>query len=423
MRKIFFIIKREYLQRVRSKLFLAGTILTPLLFIVIIFVSIKFATMKTSVQRNIALVDLSGRVAQPFAKSFTEKLGDGRPQYLFEVIPPNRPVDQILAELSKRVMRRELDGYMVFSKDVLEDGKAEYHARNVADMTERTVYSQALSSLITNLRLRDEGLDPAKIEGLTRRARVTMMKVSESGDKEDRGQTFGASYVLVMILYTTILMYGITVMRSVIEEKTSRVVEIMLSAVRPAELMAGKIIGVSLVAMTQYLIWAAAGILVTAYGLAAASTVLPNATSYIPKIAPSVFVYFVVFFVLGFVLFATLYAAIGAMVNNDQEAQQVQMPVTMLIVVPLLMIGLIVRTPDSPTVIALSMVPFFAPIIMFMRITIQTPPFTQILGCIALMLATIGLLIWMSAKIYRVGILMYGKRPSLPELVRWLRYS
>ncbi|MDD5544230.1 MAG: ABC transporter permease [Acidobacteriia bacterium] len=423
MKKIFYIIKREYLQRVRSKLFLVGTILTPLLLVGIIFISIKFSTMKTSVQHNIALIDLSGQVAQPFAGAFTDKLDDGKPQYNFQFINENRPLEQIQGELSKRVMSRQLDGYMVFSKNVLEDGKAEYHARNVADLTERAIYSQTLSNLITNLRLRKEGLDPAKIEGLTRKARVTMLKISESGDKEERGQTFGVSYVLMMILYTTILMYGITVMRSVIEEKTSRVVEIMLSAVRPTELMAGKIIGVSLVAMTQYLIWAAAGTLIFGYGLAAASSVLPNAAGYLPKIPPYVFVYFVVFFLLGFLLYATLYAAIGAMVNNDQEAQQVQMPVTMLIVVPIIMVGLVIRTPDSPTVVALSMVPFFAPILMFMRITIQTPPWTQIVACIALMLATIGLLIWLSAKIYRVGILMYGKRPSLPELMRWLRYS
>jgi ABC-2 type transport system permease protein len=423
MRKIFYIIKREYLVRVRSKLFIVGTILTPLLFIGIIFVSVKFATMKTSEQQHLAIVDASGRVAEPFAKSFSEKLADGRPQYAFEIIPVDQTLESIQSDLSKRVLSRKLDGYLVFSKGVLNDGKAEYHARNVSDLSERTIYSQALSSLITHIRLRDEGLDPAKIEGLTRRAQVTMMKVSETGDKEDRGQSFFLSYVLVMILYTTILVYGITVMRSVIEEKTSRVVEIMLSAVRPAELMAGKIIGVSLVAMTQYVIWAAAGILVSVYGLAAVSAVVPNAASYIPKIAPSVFVYFVIFFVLGFVLFATMYAAIGAMVNNDQEAQQVQMPVTMLVVIPLLMFGLIVRSPDGSSAIALSMVPFFAPIIMFLRITIQTPPFLQILASMAIMLATIGLLVWVSAKIYRVGILMYGKRPTLPELVRWLKYS
>lgn len=423
MKKIFYIIKREYLQRVRSKLFLVGTILTPLLFIGIIFISVKFATMRTSEQRTMALVDESGRVAQPFAKAFQEKLANGKSQYIFEFVPIDQSVEKVQTELSKRVLGRKLDGYLVFSRNVLENGKAEYHARNVSDFTERTVYNSTLTNVITGIRLRDQGLDPAKIDSLTRRADITALKVSETGDKEDRGQSFALTYVLVMVLYTTILAYGITVMRSVIEEKTSRVVEVMLSSVRPSELMAGKIVGVSLVAMTQYIIWAAAAGVLSAYGLAAISTMVPNATSFVPKIPISVLVYFVIFFILGFILFATLYAAIGAMVNNDQEAQQVQMPITFLVVIPMLTINLVVRSPDSSASVALSFVPFFTPIIMFMRITVQAPPLLQILASIAVMVVAIAFFVWLAAKIYRVGILMYGKRPSLPELARWLKYS
>ncbi|MFI5176291.1 MAG: ABC transporter permease [Terriglobia bacterium] len=423
MRKIFYIVKREYITRVRTKLFLVGTILTPVIFVGIIFMSFKFATMRSSDQKTLALVDESGRVAQLFSKSFQDKLADGRPAYLFENIPTDPPIEEIQANLSKRVLAKHLDGYLVFTRNVLEDGKAEYHARNVSDFGERTVYTSTLSNIITGIRLRDQGVDPEKIESLTRRAKITALKVSEAGDREDRGQSFALTYVLVMILYTTILVYGITVMRSVIEEKTSRVVEVMLSAVRPSELMAGKIIGVSLVAITQYLIWAASAALVSVYGLAFLSTMAPNAASFIPKIPLSVLAFFVVYFILGFLLFATLYAAIGAMVSNDQEAQQVQMPVTMLIVIPILMMGLVMRSPDSSAAVILSLVPFFTPILMFMRITVQTPPVVQILASIGIMLVSIVFFIWLSAKIYRVGILMYGKRPTLPELVRWMKYS
>ncbi|MBZ5537152.1 MAG: ABC transporter permease [Acidobacteriia bacterium] len=423
MKKIFYIIKREYVTRVRTKLFLVGTILTPLIFAGIILMSVKFATMRSSEQKNLALVDESGRVAQGFAKSFQDKLADGRPAYVFENVPFDQSLEKVEAGLSKRVLSKQLDGYLLFSRNVLEDGKAEYHARNVSDLAERSVYTSALSNVITGIRLRDQGVDPEKIESLTRRAKITLLKVSEAGDREDRGQSFALTYVMVMILYATILMYGITVMRSVIEEKTSRVVEVMLSAVRPSELMAGKIIGVSLVALTQYLIWAVAGALVSVYGLAFLSTLAPNAANFVPKIPLSVLAYFVMYFILGFILFATLYAAIGAMVNNDQEAQQVQMPITMLVVIPILMMGLVMRSPDSSAAVSLSLVPFFTPILMFMRITVQMPPALQILASIAIMLVSIAFFIWLSAKIYRVGILMYGKRPTLPELVRWLKYS
>ncbi|MBZ5553849.1 MAG: ABC transporter permease [Acidobacteriia bacterium] len=423
MKKIFYIVKREYITRVRTRLFLVGTILTPLIFVGIIFASFKFATMRSSDQKTLALVDESGRVTQLFTKSFQDKLADGRPAYVFENVPIDQPIADIQARLSKEVLAKKLDGYLLFSRDVLEDGKAEFHARNVSDLGERSVYTSTLSNVITGIRLRDQGVDPEKIESLTRRAKITLLKVSEAGDREDRGQSFMVTYVLVMILYTTILVYGITVMRSVIEEKTSRVVEVMLSAVSPSELMAGKIIGVSLVAMTQYLIWAASAALVSVYGLAFISTLAPNAVSYIPKIPLSVLAFFVMYFILGFVLFAALYAAIGAMVNNDQEAQQVQMPITVLVVIPILMMGLVMRSPDSSAAVSLSLVPFFTPILMFMRITVQMPPVLQILASIAIMLVSIVFFIWLSAKIYRVGILMYGKRPTLPELVRWLRYS
>ncbi len=423
MKKIFFIIKREYLQRVRSKLFLVATILTPLLFGGILFASIKFATMKTLEHRHLAIVDESGKLADPFVKAFQVRQGNEKSNYSFDIIPVHEPLQEIEADLSKKVLDRKLDGYIVFQKDALEEGKAEYHARNVSDLTERSIYQSTLTNVITGVRLRAQGLDPDKIETLTKRAEITAMKVSESGDREDKGQSFALAYVMVMVLYVTILGYGVTVMRSVIEEKTSRVVEIMLSSVRPSELMTGKIIGVSLVAMTQYLIWAATAALVSAYGLSAMAAMNPNAGALIPKIPISTLVFFVLFFVLGFVLFATLYAAIGAMVNNDQEAQQVQMPVTFLIIIPILMLGLVIRSPDSTASVSLSLVPFFAPILMFMRIIIQTPPPLQIAGSIAIMLLTIAFFVWVSAKIYRVGILMYGKRPTLPELMRWIRYS
>jgi ABC-2 type transport system permease protein len=423
MKKIFYIVKREYLTRVRTKLFLVGTILTPLLFIGIIFLSVKFATMKTAEVRRLALVDESGQVAQLFAKAFQDKQADSRSTYSFEIVPAHGPLEKVQADLSKRVLGKKLDGYILFSRNVLEDGAAEFHARNVSDLTERNIYTSTLTNVITGIRLRQQGLDPDKIESLTRRAKVTMMKVSETGDKEDRGQSFALTYVLVMILYTTILVYGITVMRSVIEEKTSRVVEVMLSSVRPSALMAGKIIGVSLVAMTQYIIWAVTAVLISAYGLAAVSTLNPDAANMIPKIPAIVMVYFVVYFILGFLLYATLYAAIGAMVNNDQESQQLQMPVTFLVIIPLLMLPMIIRAPDSSMAVIMSLVPFFTPIIMFMRITSQMPPFIQILASFAIMVVTIAFFVWLASKIYRVGILMYGKRPTLPELIRWLKYS
>jgi ABC-2 type transport system permease protein len=214
-------------------------------------------------------------------------------------------------------------------------------------------------------------------------------------------------------------MYGITVMRGVIEEKSSRIVEVIASSVKPTQMMMGKLIGIGLVGLTQYAIWVGSAAAITAFG---ASMVASRGLT-MPKLPISLLIYFVIFFLLGYFLYATLYAMVGAMVSTEEEAQQAQMPVTMLIVVPMLLFGMVMNNPSSGMSIGLSMVPFFAPTLMMMRISLVNPPMWQVLTSIGGMVVAILAAVWLAARIYRVGILMYGKRPSIAELGRWLRYT
>jgi ABC-2 type transport system permease protein len=212
-------------------------------------------------------------------------------------------------------------------------------------------------------------------------------------------------------------------MRGVIEEKTSRVVEIVLSSMKPFQLMAGKILGIAAVGFTQYAIWTVFGVALATKGRSLASGAVPQMDMFrIPTIPPYVFFYFVVFFILGYFLYSTLFAAIGSMVNSEKEAQQLMMPVIMMLVVPLLMIMFVMRSPGSSLSVVLSLIPFFAPMLMMLRISVLLPPWPQVLGSILLLVLAILFMIWLSAKIYRVGILMYGKPPRLAEIVRWIRY-
>ncbi len=199
--------------------------------------------------------------------------------------------------------------------------------------------------------------------------------------------------------------------------------EVLVSSLQPYQLLLGKILGVAAVGFTQYLIWTICGGLLAGYGSAMATALSPGMSVPRIHIPASMLVYLVIFYLAGYFLYASLYAAAGAMVSSDEEAQQVQMPMTLLIVVSFLLFGVILRNPNSPTSVVLSLIPFFAPILMVLRIALQTPPFWQIALCIALMIATTLAIVKFSAKIYRVGILMYGKRPSLVELWRWLRYT
>ena len=222
----------------------------------------------------------------------------------------------------------------------------------------------------------------------------------------------------------TVIFYGQIILRGVIEEKSSRVVEIVLSSLRPFQLMAGKILGIAAVGFTQYAIWALFGIAATKYSGKVVSRFFPAATDFpIPTIPAYIFVYFIIFFVLGYFLYGTLYAGIGSMVNNEKEAQQLVMPVTMFLVVPIMLMMFVIKSPDSSVSVILSLIPFFAPILMLLRISVLLPPFSQIAASIVLLILTTILMIWISAKIYRVGILMYGKRPSFSQIIKWMRYG
>jgi ABC-2 type transport system permease protein len=209
-------------------------------------------------------------------------------------------------------------------------------------------------------------------------------------------------------------------MRGVLEEKQSRIIEVLLSSVRPFDLMLGKLIGIGMVGLTQYLVWAFFGFLIS--GIAALPA-MEASWNRIPRIPVAQLVFFVIFFVLGYFLYATLYAMVGAIVSNEEDGQQVQLPVTMTFVVPMLMSSMVMRNPSGTLSTILSMVPIFTPVIMFLRIGLEMPPWWQIALSIFLLIVTILGLVWVAAKIYRVGVLMYGKRPTLPELARWLRYS
>jgi ABC-2 type transport system permease protein len=212
-------------------------------------------------------------------------------------------------------------------------------------------------------------------------------------------------------------------MRSVLEEKTSRIVEILVSSVRPFQLLAGKIIGVAGVAFTQYMIWIASAALLGTYGAVVVNTLRPTADFPHIHLSAGLLIYPMIYFVLGYLLYASLYAAVGAASSSEQDAQQLQVPITLPLVFSFIMFNMVVRDPNSHTVVLLSEVPFFSPILMVLRIAAETPPFWQIGLSIFLLALTTAAVAYVSARIFRVGMLMYGKRPSVVELLRWLRYS
>jgi len=424
MLKILAVIKREYLQIVRTKGFIIGTVLGPVLMSLFIVVPVLMSLVAVDQQEKLGIIDSSGQIfADLENKLNTYTLKDGSLRYLLEEYQSGGNVEDLQESLNQKVLAKELNAYVYIPKDIIEGGEAEYVAEHVSDFEKNRSLNNALNSVIIEKRLKGEDINPQLIGRLMMPVRLNTKKVTARGVEEDSGGTFIVAYFLVLILYMTLIFYGQAILRGVIEEKNSRVVEIVLSSLRPFQLMAGKIVGIAAVGFTQYAIWTVFGILLATQGGALARGFFPQAQDFpIPSIPPYVFVYFVLYFVLGYFLFSTLFAAIGSMVNSEKEAQQLMMPVMMLLIIPLLLIMFVIRSPDSTLSVTLSLFPFFTPMLMLLRICILLPPFTQIFASIVLLTLTILFMIWFSGKIYRVGILMYGKPPSPREIFKWVRY-
>ncbi|MCJ7680969.1 MAG: ABC transporter permease [Candidatus Aminicenantes bacterium] len=424
MRKILSVIKREYIQIVRTKGFIIGTVLGPILMVALIGVPLLVTLISVDKQETMAVVDKSGEIFDALVQKLDVKMSGGEPRYRLEQYRTTGDPETIKQELNRRVMDKELTAYLILSADIIEGGVAEYYAENVSAFDEIRIIQDAVSGVVIEKRLSREGLDPARVSASIRSVPLRTNKVTKRGAEEDMGGTFIFAYLLVFILYMTLFFYGSLIMRGVIEEKTSRVVEVVLSSLRPFQLMMGKILGIAAVGFTQYTVWAVFGLATSHFGPRLMGGLLPGTAGFkLPSIPASVFFYFVLFFILGYFLYGTLYAAIGAMVNTEKEAQQLMFPVSMLLIVPILLIMYVVRSPDSGFSVFLSLVPFFAPILMLLRICVLTPPFIQVALSILLMLLTILLMVWLASKIYRVGILMYGKRPGFREIFRWIHYS
>ena len=436
MRKILAVIKREYIQIVRTKGFIIGTVLGPVGMIALIVVPIIVSSVSVEKQETIGVVDLTNEIFMELDKKLDHKdyrLKDGFRRYVLEKFEPYTGTEELRHELRERVLKKELSAYIYIPEDVLEMGardsavrnsepeeeKVEYVSEHTTDFEKLRAINRALNNVVIEKRLKREGLDPQKVAQYIKRVELQPIKITKKGEEKDTGGTFMISYILALIIYMAIIIYGQVIMRGVIEEKSSRVVEVVLSSLRPFQLMMGKILGIGAVGLTQFSIWTLFGIGASVYST---SFIPAGANFAMPSIPPHVFVYFVVFFILGYFLYGTLYAAIGSMVNSEKEAQQLVMPVTMFLIVPIMLMIFIIRAPNSPTAVFLSFIPFFAPILMFLRITVLLPPFGQIGASIVILILTILLMIWLTAKIYRVGILMYGKRPKLAEIVRWMRY-
>jgi ABC-2 type transport system permease protein len=267
------------------------------------------------------------------------------------------------------------------------------------------------------------GVKDQDVDALSKPVDLKTYPVNEKGQEgaEDSGAGFAMVFIIVFLIYITVLLYGQVVLGAIVEEKETRIAEILFSSVRPFHLMVGKLIGVSLMALTQLAIWVAAFAGVGLFLLPSLAD--SGANINIPHLPPMFFVYFFAFFLLGYFIYATIYVLVGSMVTTTQEGGQMAMPVVFLLMAGYILSFPILRAPNSSLAFWVSMVPFFSPITMMVRIVTQTPPFWQIAMSFLIGCATVVVLLWLASRIYRIGMLMYGKKATIPEVMRWVRQS
>jgi len=427
MNKMWTVARREFLSRLKTKGFIIGTVLAPVFLIGMTVLPQFFLFLKSDKIKQIAVIDQTGAILDSLTANLDDRNAAGQRVYNFtkhEAAAETLPALEKM--LTAQIKNGELDGYIVIPADILTAGKAEYRAKSVTNFFENSRIESALSRTVRAWRFQQSGLNVEQVQQLVRRVGLRTNRISADGKEEaDQGRTEGLVRIMVMFIYAAMLVYGQIVMRSVIEEKSSRVIESVVASIKPFHLMAGKIFGVGALGLTQYSLWAGVMGLLSRYGVKIGSLFARDSASNLsmPAVAPEILLFFILFFVLGYFLYAAIFAGLGALVNSDQEAQQLVFPVIMLVIIPFLCTFYIIENPNTQLSVILSLIPFFAPMTMFARIVVQTPPAWEIALGLALLIATVVGTIWLVGRIFRVGVLMYGKRPTLPEVMKWIRYA
>jgi ABC-2 type transport system permease protein len=413
VKRVLPIVRREYLERVRSKLFLVSTLVGPLLVVGLTLVPGMLMQKQRGKPLRLAILDETGALREAAAQSLARRRAAGEPRFEIVAASDGDPATS-RARLTRDVLGGALDGYVVLPKDVAQTSRAEYYAKNVSNVMDISMIDQAVEEALINHRLTGAGLSGDKVAAFTRKLDMRTVRLTASGAREDRGGTVALAMLLLMMLYSTVAMWGAAIMNAVVEEKTNRVVEVIVSSVPPSSLFWGKLLGVGAAGLTQFAFWVACMGMVGLYGAGASG-------GRLPELSPLLLGSFVVYFLLGYFLYGAMYAAVGSAVNNTQEAQSLAFPVMMPLVFGVIVSFTVMGSPDSRMSVVLSLIPFLTPLLMFLRISVLTPPAWQIALSVALMLVSIALLTWVAGRVYRVGILMYGKRATFPEMVRWGR--
>lgn len=422
MRNFLVIARREYLQRVKTRAFIIMTILLPILMIAATVILPRLLLGSSAETKHYVVVASNANTAEMIRgelKRVSDNGAGAGSGNMFSKLNLRIEIstdtsDANRATLENEVKQKQLDGVIFCTEADLSAGKASFYTKDLSSLGTQQLVRAGITEGFRRSVLTENHLPQPEIEKIFR---PLEMNVQGPAGTSNPIALFAAAFALVMIMYLAVVLYGTSVMRAVLEEKTSRVMEVMLSSSSPLDLMAGKILGVGAAGLTQITIWAITGLVFGSF------SILSTGVNVKGVLSLKAMLFMGLFFLLGYALYSTLCAAIGAMVNSDQETQQLTMIVMMPLILSLTVMFAVFQSPNSGLSVGFSLFPLTAPIIMFLRIAIQPPPVWEVALSISLIIVTISGALFLCARIYRVGILMYGKRPTLPEIAKWIRYA
>ncbi len=422
MSRLLAIIRREYVESVRTRAFVLSTVMVPLMMGVMMLVPGLLARSAPDTPLSVAVSDGTGALFQALDRELSTRREGEFPDYLSSGERRYR-LSQVRLEAGEPPGRALPEGGVLVSIPAsLVQGEEEpvIYATNVGDFQPIRRIERALGKVVMAERLGRASVPPEQAGSLLKPIDLKVRKVAADGTIQDRDflQEWMTALFFTVAMYSTTLMAGMALSRGLLEEKSNRVVEVLVSAVTPFQLMTGKILGQAGVILSQFGIWTFVGLAVTSRGIGGEA-----ASQVMQAMSPTLMVFMLIYFLLGYFLYAALFSAVGAMCTSEMEAQQTQMPLVLMQILPLIVAMAVVRHPDGGMAVTLSMIPFFSPSVMMMRLALKPPALAQVLLSVGILAATLPIVFWIVSRIFRVGILMTGKRMTLPEVVRWVRSS
>lgn len=411
IKKILAVAKWEYLQKVKTKTFIISLVLTPLIIISFSIIPTLLTTQKDTRTKVIGILDESGEYFIGLRDKLEKaQLENGQPNYLVINLLDGKNIPELKLNADKDVLDNKMDGYIYLRKNDDNTLFTEYRSRSLGNFRDIRKFENAINDIRIDKKILSEGIDPEFADFIHNKASINQVKVEEGGKegKQDFLIVFFTSFIFILLLMMMVIYSGQMLVRSMIEEKSNRLIEVLISSCTSDELLAGKILGLSSLGLTQIFIWSLVGLALLG------SAIIP--AEAFENILP-----ILVFFILGFLFYTTLFVGIGSIVTTEQEAQQITTYLSLVLVFPVVIAMPAIQNPDFLITKIFSYIPLTIPTVMLLRINIEPIEILDYITTILIMLLSIIIMIKLSAKIFRIGILSFGSRPSLRELISWLK--